>query len=304
MEHPHFGTMRITSKKDKDKLRFACISSTERNNVCQCSSGAVPDLDTGNQVMQAVLDKLMEKPDIIDKKEIYQIRDTELARIVGDCKKDTALTTEPNHNDKKTLSRDSEDIAAGKKSAEDKQKSKDQAIDNDKQDKQNSKDQDVDNDDEAGTKKRRSDGKHIEKKEKRAKKKKKYTDKTKYKSKHDDMDADKDNDKDRKKDKAEGAATVTKKGKNKDKGKEKGKDTKPKALPRRKTKAKSDSAKKTSKKPSRKQEKSESDNESNDGPCAEEEDISKADSDISDRSPNLYSSDSADSGSSCSDSAS
>ena len=73
--HEFFGLMKVSSKVDKDKLRFACISSKERNFVCQISSQAVKTLEQGHQIMKAVANYMVDNPDKTEKKDIYKIRD-------------------------------------------------------------------------------------------------------------------------------------------------------------------------------------------------------------------------------------
>ena len=80
-EHPFFGTMKVTSKTDATKLRFACITSTERKFISQVSSQMVPDIDTGHRVMKALMAAMVEKPDITEKKDVYKLRDEMLEKI-------------------------------------------------------------------------------------------------------------------------------------------------------------------------------------------------------------------------------
>lgn len=266
-EHPFFGTMKISSKKDVNKERYAIITSTERKNVCQIAAQSVQNLEQGHDVMKAVLSKLLNDTFIKDKADIYDLRDKEAKRITGR-------------------------EANAKAKAKGKSMAKGKAVDKTKKDKKDDAGEDDDNDadkgddqvgeDEGQEEEEHEDDPIVKGEEEKAEGKKKSDEKVKHKKEKTKRKKTKKSKKEEKKGKKASRKKATGK---KDESKEKGENEKGSELmkkPASKTKTKKIKApdeKKDAK--SKKQSKLRADSEEDGGPCDDSGDESVAMSSIS-----------------------
>ncbi len=232
-EHPFFGTMKVTSQVNASKQRFAVLASTKRSFVSQVSSQMVSSIDIGHKVMRELMAKMLDNPDVIEKVELYKLRDEILKKIKSEGE---SKDEDKDINDKgkdKDEDKDSNDKGKDKgrkdkgKDSNDKGKDKDKdsnvkGKDKGKGRKDNGKDKDKDQKKATGKTK---DAKHEEGEKKDTKHEKKAKDETDEKedTKHEeDENHEKEDTKHEKKVRGEKKDTKHEKGEKKDTKPEKG----------------------------------------------------------------------------------